>query len=144
MKTYTAKPEEMAETREWFVVDASNQPLGRLATTVADLLRGKGKPSYTPHVDCGDHVVVINAAKVALTGRKFDQKMYYRHSGYPGGLKATSYRILREQRPELIIEKAVRGMLPHTVLGREAFRRLRVVAGDTHKHQAQKPKQVEL
>ena len=139
MKTYMAKPVEMAESREWFVIDAANKPLGRLACEISRVLRGRHKPTYTPHVDCGDHVIVINAQQVALTGRKAEQKMYYRHSGYPGGLKAVSYGKLRERRPELVIERAVKGMLPRTVLGREAFRRMKVYAGPEHKHEAQKP-----
>ncbi len=144
MKSYTAKSQEMAETRAWWLVDAGNKPLGRVACEISSLLRGKGKPTYTPHIDCGDHVIVINAAKVALTGRKAEQKRYYRHSGYPGGLSSKSYGELREQRPQLLIEKAVRGMLPRTVLGRQAFRRLHVFAGGTHNHQAQQPRRHEV
>lgn len=144
MKTEVAKPAEMAEQRAWLVVDAANKPLGRLSTQVSSLLRGKGKPIYTPHVDCGDHVIVINAGQVALTGRKAEQKMYYRHSGYPGGLRAVSYGKLRQERPQLLIERSVKGMLPRTVLGREAFRRLHVFAGAEHPHQAQQPVEVEI
>lgn len=144
MKTYTAKPQEMAETRQWYVIDAQNKPLGRLSTEVANILRGKGKPQYTPHVDCGDHVIVLNAGRVALTGRKAEQKMYYRHSGYPGGIKAKSYGTLRQERPELLLEKAIKGMLPRTVIGREAFRRLHVYAGQSHPHHAQQPKKHEI
>lgn len=142
MKSYVAKPDEMAASRNWYIVDAKGKPLGRLASEVASLLRGKGKPSYTPHVDCGDHVIVINCGEVALTGRKREQKMYYRHSGYPGGIRGTNYATLLSQRPELVIEKAVKGMLPRTVLGREAFRRLRVYRGVEHPHGAQQPVQV--
>lgn len=139
MKTYQAT-DEFAGQREWYIVDAANKPLGRVACEIAELLRGKGKPTFTPHIDCGDHVIVINAQKVALTGRKAEQKMYYRHSGYPGGIRQKSYGTLREERPQLLIEKAVKGMLPRTVLGREAFRRLRVYTGEEHPHGAQKPK----
>ncbi|MCC7490724.1 MAG: 50S ribosomal protein L13 [Fimbriimonadaceae bacterium] len=139
MKSVSAKPDEMAADRKWWVVDAANRPLGRLSCQIANLLRGKLKPSYTPHVDCGDHVIVINAGQVALTGRKAEQKMYYRHSGYPGGIKEVSAGALRQRRPDQLIEKAVKGMLPRTVLGREAFRRLRVYAGAEHPHGAQQP-----
>lgn len=144
MKSYTAKAAEMAAGRKWYVVDAAGKPLGRLATEIASLLRGKDKPTFTPHVDCGDHVIVINCGQVALTGRKAEQKMYYRHSGYPGGIKGTNYATLLAQKPELVIEKAVKGMLPRTVLGREAYRRLHVYRGSDHPHGAQEPKQVSL
>lgn len=139
MKSYQPTAEEMAGSRAWHLVDVADKPLGRVATEIASLLRGKGKPTFAPHLDCGDHVVVVNAGRVALTGRKAEQKMYYRHSGYPGGLRAKSYGRLRQEKPEILIEKAVRGMLPRTVLGREAFRRLHVYPGAEHPHQAQKP-----
>lgn len=135
MKTYSPKKAEI--TREWHVVDAAGQPLGRVATRVAQLLRGKHKPIYTPHLDVGDYVVVINAAKVALTGRKAEQKIYYRHSGYPGGLKQETFAQLLRRRPERVIELAVKGMLPKTALGRHMYRKLRVYAGPTHPHQGQ-------
>lgn len=139
MKTYQAKPQDFEGTRAWYVIDGANKPLGRLATQVATLLRGKHKVVYTPNVDCGDHVIVINATQVALTGRKATDKMYHRHSGYPGGLKSVSYGDLRNTRPELMVQLAVKRMLPKTVLGREAFRRLKIYAGAEHPHAAQQP-----
>ncbi|MCS7260008.1 MAG: 50S ribosomal protein L13 [Anaerolineae bacterium] len=138
VRTYSAKPQ--AIQREWFVVDAEGQTLGRLATRVATILRGKHKPFYTPHVDCGDFVIVVNAEKVRVTGKKLDQKIYYRHSGYPGGLKQISLRRQLMLHPERVIEAAVRGMLPKNRLGRKLFKKLKVYAGPTHPHQAQKPK----
>lgn len=141
MKTYHMSHEEAVEQRGWYVIDAGNRPLGRVATEVAHLLRGKHKPTFSPHLDCGDHVIVINASRIALTGNKATDKMYYRHSGYPGGLRATPYGELRERKPDLMVRLAVKRMLPRTVLGREALRRLRVFAGPEHTHQAQKPKQ---
>lgn len=138
MRTYSAKPQEIQ--REWLVVDAQGQTLGRLATRVAAILRGKHKPFYTPHIDCGDFVVVVNAEKVRVTGKKLDQKIYYRHSGYPGGLKEVNLRRQLTLHPERVIEAAVRGMLPKNRLGRKLFKKLKVYAGPTHPHQAQKPK----
>jgi len=137
-----ARPQDVE--RKWYVVDAAGVPLGRLASVVAHILRGKHKPTYTPHVDVGDHVIVINAAKVKLTGRKLDQKQYIRHSGYPGGLKVMSYREFMARSPERVVEKAVRGMLPHNRLGRKMFRKLRVYAGADHPHAAQQPEPLEL
>ena len=137
MKTYTAKPGEIA--REWYVVDAEGQTLGRLATRIADTLRGKGKPVYTPHVDTGDFVVVVNAEKIAVTGRKLDQKKYYRHSGYPGGIRSENLGHLMERNPERVVRLAVRGMLPKTRLGRAQLKHLRIYAGPTHPHAAQQP-----
>ncbi|PWH16365.1 MAG: 50S ribosomal protein L13 [Ardenticatenia bacterium] len=142
MRTYSAKPQEIQ--REWFVVDAQGQTLGRLATQVATILRGKHKPFYTPHVDCGDFVIVVNAEKVRVTGKKLDQKIYYRHSGYPGGLKQVSLRRQLEIHPERVVEAAVRGMLPKNRLGRKLFKKLKVYAGPTHPHQAQKPKTLNI
>ncbi|MFQ5995194.1 MAG: 50S ribosomal protein L13 [Acidiferrobacterales bacterium] len=142
MKTFSAKPQ--AVTREWCVVDASGKVLGRLASEVARRLRGKHKPEYTPHVDTGDYVIVINADKVQVTGRKADAKMYYRFSGYPGGLKAINFKALQRTHPERVIEHAVRGMLPKNTLGRAMFKKLKVYAGPEHKHQAQNPKTIEL
>ena len=142
MRTFTAKTKDIE--REWFVVDAEGQTLGRLASRIAPILRGKHKPIYTPHMDCGDYVIVINADKVRVTGRKLDQKMYYRHSGYPGGLKSISLRDQLAQHPERVIEAAVRGMLPKNKLGRRMFKKLKVYAGDSHPHQAQQPKPLEL
>lgn len=144
MKSYQAKPDEQAATRQWLVVDAANKPLGRLATEIATRLRGKHKVTFTPNVDGGDHVIVINASQVALTGRKAEQKMYYRHSGFPGGLRETSYGHLRATRPQLVIELAVRRMLPRTVLGRAQYGRLKVYAGAEHPHSAQQPTQLEV
>lgn len=126
-------------TRQWYVVDAAGQTLGRLASEVASILRGKHKPTFTPHVDAGDFVVVINAEQIVLTGNKLDQKHYYRHSGYPGGIKSTSYRTLMEKKPEFVIEKAIKGMLPHNRLGRAMAKKLKVYSGPDHPHQAQKP-----
>lgn len=139
MKTYMAKPEEAAAKRKWYVVDVSDRPLGRAASEIAKLLIGKHKPTYTPHIDGGDAVVVINAGQVALTGRHEDRP-YYRHSGYPGGLRTTTAGKLRQERPEELIRLAVKRMLPRTVLGRQAMRRLKIYAGAEHKHTAQKPK----
>ena len=137
MKTFSAKPAEVQH--EWWVVDAEGQTLGRLATQIASILRGKHKPIYTPHVDTGDFVIVINAEKVAVTGGKLDQKMYYQYSGYPGGLKERTLRTQLQRAPERVIEAAVRGMLPKTTLGRAMFRKLKVYAGPTHPHAAQQP-----
>ena len=137
VRTYTPKPGEI--TREWFVIDATDVVLGRLASQAATLLRGKHKPVFAPHVDTGDFVIVINADKVALTGSKLQQKKDYRHSGYPGGLRATSYADLLENNPRRAIEKAVWGMLPHNKLGRAMLKKLKVYAGPSHPHAAQKP-----
>jgi len=141
MRTWTVRPGDVK--REWYVIDAKGQTLGRLATRVATMLRGKHRPQYTPHADTGDHVIVVNARHVNLTGRKEEQKVYYRHSGYPGGIKSTSIRRLREEHPERIIESAVRGMLPKTPLGRSMFSKLKVYAENSHPHQAQQPKQLD-
>ena len=138
MRTYSPKPGEVA--REWFVIDATDVVLGRLASQVATLLRGKHKPTFAPHVDTGDFVIVVNADKVALTGSKAQQKMAYRHSGYPGGLSATSYTELLEKNPRRAVEKAVAGMLPHNSLGRAQLKKLKVYAGPDHPHAAQQPK----
>lgn len=138
MRTYSPKPGEVA--REWFVVDATDVVLGRLASQVATLLRGKHKPTFAPHVDTGDFVIVINAEKVALTGAKLEQKKAYRHSGYPGGLTATTYAELLEKNPRRAVEKAVAGMLPHNSLGRAQLKKLKVYAGPEHPHEAQQPR----
>jgi large subunit ribosomal protein L13 len=130
--------------RAWYVVDAQDQVLGRLASEVASVLRGKRKPSYTPHVDDGDFVIVVNAAQVKLTGRKRESKVYYRHTGYPGGVRSVTAGRLLETRPERVIEAAVRGMLPHNPLGRKMFRKLKVYAGPEHPHAAQKPEPLEI
>jgi len=137
--TYIAKPEEVE--RKWYVVDAAGQTLGRLASEVASMLRGKNKPTFTPHLDTGDFVVVINAEKIVLTGNKLVQKMYYRHSNYPGGFKATRYDVMLKTKPEFVIEKAVKGMLPHTRLGRAQGKKLKVYAGAEHPHAAQQPQE---
>lgn len=140
-KTYTPKAAEIE--RQWWVVDAEGLPLGRLSTEIATLLRGKHKPSYAPHLDTGDHVIVVNADKVAVSSDKSKTKIYYRHSGFPGGLKAESFEALRERRPEAIVERAVRGMLPKNRLGRQMGSKLKVYAGPDHPHQAQKPQPYE-
>lgn len=137
MRTYMAKAQEIQ--RKWYVLDAANRPLGRVATEAARLLKGKHKPIYTPHVDTGDFVIVINADKAILTGKKLDQKIMYRHSGYPGGLKETSYRVLMAEKPERAMETVVRGMLPKNRLGRKMIKKMKVYAGAEHIHQAQKP-----
>jgi large subunit ribosomal protein L13 len=131
-------------SRKWYVLDAAGKPLGRVATKAAALLRGKHKPEYTPHVDCGDHVIVINCDKVVLTGNKLDQKVWYRHSGWVGGLKQVKYSTLMAQRPEKAMELAVNGMIPNNSIGRSAMTRLRVYAGSNHSHAAQKPETLEF
>lgn len=142
MKTFSAKSETVK--RDWFVVDASDKVLGRLASEVARRLRGKHKPEFTPHVDTGDYIVVINAGKVAVTGDKEDKKQYHSYSGYQGGLKTVSLKDMRKRHPERIIETAVRGMLPKGPLGRALIRKLKVYAGDKHEHAAQQPKVLEI
>jgi large subunit ribosomal protein L13 len=136
-KTFSAKPETVK--RDWFIVDAQDAVLGRLATQIANRLRGKHKPEYTPHVDTGDCIIVINAEKVRVTGRKSQQKNYYHHSGYPGGLKVIPFNKMMTEKPERIIEIAVKGMLPKGALGRAMFRKLKVYTGSEHKHTAQQP-----
>jgi large subunit ribosomal protein L13 len=142
--TVSAKMVDVLKTRGWFVVDATDKPLGRLASEIARVLRGKHKPTFTPHVDTGDFVIVVNAGKVKLTGNKLDKKFFYHHSGIPGGFKAEAYRHLLERKPELPIEKAVRGMLPKNVLGREMLTKLKVYATPDHPHAAQQPKPLEV
>ncbi len=142
MKTYMANNQTVE--RRWYLVDASGKTLGRLATEVATLLRGKHKPTFTPHVDCGDNVIVINAEKIELTGNKWDQKKYYRHSQYPGGLKETTARVMNKTHPERMVEFAVKGMLPTGRLGRQTYKKLYVYAGNEHPHQAQQPTLYEL
>ncbi|MEW6662782.1 MAG: 50S ribosomal protein L13 [Bacillota bacterium] len=137
MTTYMAKPQEVV--RKWYVIDATDKTLGRLASEVARLLRGKHKPIFTPHVDTGDHVIVVNAEKVRLTGNKLQSKQYIRHTGYPGGLKVMLYEALLQKKPEKAIELAVKGMIPHNSLGRKAFKKLKVYRGPDHPHQAQMP-----
>jgi large subunit ribosomal protein L13 len=142
MKTWNAKPG--AVERHWYVVDAEGQTLGRLATQIADTLRGKRKPEYTPHVDTGDFVVVVNAEKISVTGQKLDQKLYHRHSGYPGGLRSRTLREQLDRRPTEVIRKAVKGMLPRNRLGRAQLGKLKVYAGPEHPHQAQSPQPLEV
>ena len=142
MKTWNAKPGEI--DRLWYVVDAEGKTLGRLATQIADMLRGKGKPEYTPHVDTGDFVVVVNAEKVVVTGKKLDDKIYYRHSGYPGGLKSRSLRDELARRPTEVLRKAVKGMLPRNRLARAQMRKLKIYVGPEHPHEAQAPKELEV
>ena len=142
VKTYSPKAADIQ--REWFVIDAKDQTLGRLATQVAVLLRGKHKPMFAPHMDVGDYVIVLNCDKIRVTGRKLDQKFYYRHSGYPGGLRGEPLRDTLRKHPERVIQTAVRGMLPKNRLGRKMIKKLKIYAGDTHPHQAQKPKVFEL
>jgi large subunit ribosomal protein L13 len=142
VRTFSPKPEDI--TKEWLVVDADGLVLGRLATEVATRLRGKHKPIYAPHVDTGDHVIVVNAAKVVLTSGKADQKIAYRHSGYPGGLKEERYSDMLETKPEEVVRRAVRGMLPRTRLGRRQLLKLKVYAGPDHPHEAQQPVPLEL
>lgn len=142
MSTYMAKPADIE--RKWYVIDAADQPLGRLSSEIASILRGKHKATYTPHVDCGDFVIVINAQQVKLTGDKLNQKMYRYHTGYPGGLKEMTYKTLLAKKPEKAIESAVKGMLPHNRLGNKMFKKLKVYRGSEHPHQAQKPEVREL
>ena len=142
MKTYTVRKGDIK--REWYVVDAQGKILGRLASEIAKILRGKHKPIYVPYLDCGDYVIVVNAEKVRVTGKKLDQKFYYRHSGYPGGLKSIKLRDQLQKHPTRVLEAAVRGMLPKNRLGRAMIKKLKVYAGDSHPHQAQQPKALEL
>ena len=142
MKTYMARPENIE--RKWYLVDATNMPLGRLASQVADILSGKNKPTFTPHVDSGDFVIVINSDAVVLTGKKLEQKKMYTHSGYVGGLKETDYKTLMATKSDVVITKAVKGMLPKTTLGRQMIKRLRVFKGNEHNHEAQKPELITL
>jgi large subunit ribosomal protein L13 len=142
MRTYNAKPGEVE--RRWYVVDADGQTLGRLATRIADTLRGKDKAQYTPHVDTGDFVVVVNAEKILVTGNKLDQKRYYRHSGYPGGLRSRTLREQLDRRPTEVIRKAVKGMLPRNRLARQQLNKLKIYAGPEHPHQAQAPQPLEV
>lgn len=137
MSTFMAKAQEIE--RKWYILDAEGKSLGRVATVAADLLRGKNEPTFTPHVDCGNHVIVINADKAVLTGKKLEQKFYYRHTGYIGGLKAVQYKTLMAEKPEKAMGLAVKGMVPDTTIGRKALTRLRVYKGTEHKHEAQKP-----
>ena len=142
MKTFVAKPETVK--RDWYIVDAEGKTLGRIATEIAARLRGKHKAEYTPHVDTGDYIIVINAEKVAVTGKKASDKMYYAHSGFPGGIKSISFEKLIDRKPEMVIEAAVKGMLPKGPLGRAMFRKLKVYAGGEHNHAAQQPQVLDI
>jgi len=142
MKTYVAKPSTIERT--WLIVDAKDQRLGRLATRIADNLRGKTKPTYTPNIDTGDFVVVVNAARIAVTGRKMDNKIYYRHTGYPGGLKQRTLAEMMTKKPEEVLRLAVKGMLPKNRLGRAQLRKLKIYAGPEHPHEAQNPEEMKL
>ena len=142
MSTYMPKAGDI--TRKWYIIDAEGQTLGKVATKAADLLRGKHKPTFVPHMDCGDHVIIINADKIVLTGKKLEQKMYYHHTGYIGNMKQVKYSTLLAKKPEFVMTKAVKGMIPDTTIGRQALTRLRVFAGAEHTHAAQKPEKVEL
>lgn len=142
MKTYSANPD--AVKRDWYVVDAEGKTLGRLASEIAHRLRGKHKPEYTPHVDTGDYIVVVNCEKVAVTGKKTTDKMYHHHTGYPGGLKSFSFEKLIERAPERVLQRAVKGMLPRNPLGRAMFKKLKVYAGDAHPHAAQQPQELKI
>ncbi len=142
MKTYIAKPDEVQA--KWLLVDAEGLVLGRLATRVAGILKGKHKAIYSPHMDVGDHVVIINADKIRVTGKKADTKRYYRHTGYPGGLRSDSFEDLMTKAPERILQKAIWGMLPHNKLGRKMYKKLKVYAGTAHPHDPQKPEKIEL
>ena len=142
MKTFSAKPASVK--RDWYVVDADGKTLGRMATEIASRLRGKHKAEYTPHVDTGDYIIVVNAEKVKVTGKKASDKIYYRHSGYPGGIREINFEKLQAIKPEMIIEKAVKGMLPRNPLGRAMYRKLKVYAGNKHNHAAQQPQTLEI
>jgi large subunit ribosomal protein L13 len=142
MKTYVAKPTD--RQRDWYVIDAEGKTLGRLATQIADLLRGKRKPEYTPHCDTGDFVVIVNAEKIVVTGKKRTDKLYWRHSGYPGGIRSRTLNEMLERRPEEVIRKAVQGMLPRNRLARQQINKLKVYAGPEHPHAAQQPKPMEI
>jgi len=144
MRTFVAKPSDTAESRQWWVIDAQNQPLGRVASRVATLLRGKHKPSFTPNVDVGDFVIVVNATQIKVTGEKADKKLYYRHSGYPGGITQRSYSELLSKKPDAPLTLAVRGMLPKNVLGRQLIKKLKVYATGQHPHAAQQPQALSL
>jgi len=141
MSTFMPKANEI--DRKWYILDAAGKPLGRTAVAAADILRGKVKPSFAPHVDCGDHVIIINCEKAVLTGKKLEQKNYYRHTGYIGSLKTVPYKTLMATRPDFAMELAVKGMIPSTTIGRKALTRLRCCVGDQHKHAAQKPEVIE-
>ena len=142
MSTFMQKKETI--NRKWYVIDAEGKPLGRVATKAAHILRGKHKPTFTPHIDCGDNIIIVNAEKVALTGNKLDSKMYYNHSMYPGGLRERTAKVMQEKYPVEMVERAIKGMLPHNRLGRAMYKKLFVYAGSEHPHAAQKPESIEI
>lgn len=142
MKTYMSRKEDVK--RDWYIIDAEGKPLGRVASKAAHILRGKNKPTYTPHIDTGDYVIIINAEKAVLTGDKLNKKVYYNHSGYPGGLRERTARVMKEKYPVEMVERAVKGMLPHNALGRSMYKKLFVYEGSEHKHNAQKPTMIDL
>jgi large subunit ribosomal protein L13 len=141
-KTYSAKVENLE--KKWFLIDAKGKNLGRLSTEIAKILRGKNKPIFTPNVDCGDYIIVINAREIKVTGNKLSGKMYYRHSGYVGNLKSTSLKEMLVKNPEFVLRNSIKGMLPHNALSRQVIRKLKIYAGDTHPHEAQKPHKIEV
>ena len=142
MKTYMSRKEDVK--RDWYIIDAEGKPLGRVASKAAHILRGKNKPIYTPHIDTGDYVIIINAEKAVLTGDKLNKKVYYNHSGYPGGLRERTAKVMKEKYPVEMVERAVKGMLPHNALGRSMYKKLFVYEGRDHKHDAQKPTMIDL
>jgi large subunit ribosomal protein L13 len=142
LKTFNLKKEEIK--RKWFLINAEGKILGRLSTEIAKILRGKNKPIFTPHVDCGDYVIVINVDKIKVTGGKIDKKKYYRHSGYIGNLKVKNLKEMMEKSPELVLRKSVKGMIPHNILGRKVIKKLKIYAGENHPHEAQNPEKIEI
>ena len=142
LKTFNLKKEEIK--RKWFLINAEGKILGRLSTEIATILRGKNKPIFTPHVDCGDYVIVINVDKIKVTGDKIDKKKYYRHSGYIGNLKVKNLKEMMEKSPELVLRKSVKGMIPHNILGRKVIKKLKIYAGENHPHEAQNPEKIEI
>ncbi|OIP81617.1 50S ribosomal protein L13 [Candidatus Peregrinibacteria bacterium CG22_combo_CG10-13_8_21_14_all_44_10] len=144
MKTFSPKLEEVDKNRKWYLVDAKDKTLGRIATKIAVILRGKNKPTFSPHIDCGDHVIVINADQIRLSGQKWEQKKYYTHSGYPGALKTRTAKEIKEKKPEYMLEEAVKGMIPRNRLRTHVLSKLKIYAGEDHKHTAQNPEKIDL
>lgn len=144
MKTYIAREKEIEESKRWYIIDAEGQVLGRMASKIAHILRGKNKPIYSPHQDVGDYIVVVNAEKIKLTGKKMEQKTYFRHSGYPGGVTQTPVSLMLQRHPERVVEYAVKRMMPKNALGRDMFKKLKVYAGSDHPHKAQQPQTLDL
>lgn len=144
MKTFSPKLEEVDKNRKWYLVDAKDKTLGRIATKIAVILRGKNKPIFSPHIDCGDHVIVINADQIRLSGQKWEQKKYYTHSGYPGALKTRTAKEIKEKKPEYMLEEAVKGMIPRNRLRTHVLSKLKIYAGEDHKHTAQNPEKIDL